>query len=75
VHAAAATVAERLPAGVGSIEALDERTCVVDLGSDNVELLAVWLGALDADFTVGDAPELVAHLRVLADRYARAASG
>ncbi len=74
VHAPAATVAEKLPAGVGPIEAVDDRTCVVELGSDHVELLAVWLGALNADFTVEDAPELVAHLRVLADRYARAAS-
>ena len=40
-------------------------------GADSVETLAVHLGLLDTDFTVTDPPELVAHLRVLADRYAR----
>jgi hypothetical protein len=30
---------------------------------------------LDADFTVLDSPELVAHLQQLSERYARAASG
>jgi hypothetical protein len=36
-------------------------------------MLALYLGLLDADFTVADAPELVAALRKLADRYQRAA--
>ncbi|HKT03226.1 MAG TPA: DNA-binding transcriptional regulator, partial [Rugosimonospora sp.] len=57
----------------GPVEALDEHTCAVSLGSDSVELLAVWLGALGCDFTVTDAPELAAALRLLADRYRRAA--
>jgi hypothetical protein len=43
------------------------------LGSDNLESLAVWLGVLGADFRVEDAPELAAYLRVIADRYRRAA--
>jgi predicted DNA-binding transcriptional regulator YafY len=72
VHAPAQVIAERLPAVMGPVEAIDEHTCAVDTGSDNVELLAVWLGALGADFTVTGAPELVEHLRRLADRYQRA---
>jgi hypothetical protein len=54
------------------VQAVDAETCVVDTGSDSVEMLAVWLGMLGADFTVTDAPELVAQLRLLADRYQRA---
>jgi predicted DNA-binding transcriptional regulator YafY len=73
VHAPAEVVAQRLPTAVGPVEAIDEHNCVIDTGSDNVELLAVWLGALGADFTVTDAPELAAHLRELAGRYQRAA--
>jgi hypothetical protein len=73
VHAPAAVIAERLPAVVGPVQALDAHTCAVDLGADNVEMLAVWLGMLGADFDVTDSPDLADHLRVLADRYHRAA--
>lgn len=73
VHAPAEVIAERLPAAVGPVEAIDEGTCTVDTGADSVEMLAVWLGMLGADFEVTNSPELAAHLRVLADRYHRAA--
>jgi hypothetical protein len=72
VHAPAEALTERLPAAVGPVEAIDENTCVLDTGSDNVEMLAVWLGMLGADFTVTDAPELAQQLRLLADRFRRA---
>jgi hypothetical protein len=32
-------------------------------------MMALYLGLLDADFTVSEPPELVDHLRRLADRY------
>jgi predicted DNA-binding transcriptional regulator YafY len=73
VHASAEAVAERLPVSVGPVEAIDEASCVVSTGSDNVESLAVWIGLLGFDFEVRDSPELVEHLRILADRYRRAA--
>jgi hypothetical protein len=41
-------------------------------GADSVETVAVYLGLLDADFTVREPPELVARLRMLAGRYRRA---
>jgi predicted DNA-binding transcriptional regulator YafY len=74
VHAPAAVVTERLPPSVGSIEARDAQSCVLRTGSDNPEMLAVWLGALGYDFEVTGAPEITAHLEVLAARYARAAT-
>lgn len=73
VHAPAAVIAERLPAAVGPVEVIDGETCVVNCGADSLEMLAAWLGMLGADFTVQDSPELVTHLRLLADRYRRAA--
>lgn len=72
VHAPAAVVAERVPAVAGSIEALDDGSCVLETGSDNPETLALWLGMLGVDFTVVDSPEIVSHLRTLSERYARA---
>jgi predicted DNA-binding transcriptional regulator YafY len=71
VHASAEEVAARLPPAV-AVESVDERTCLVDVGSDSSSMLAVWLGMLDADFEVDDCPELADHLRKLAGRYSRA---
>jgi predicted DNA-binding transcriptional regulator YafY len=73
VHAAAETLAGRLPPAV-TVEPVDERTCFVSVGSDTPQMLALYLGMLDADFEVGDAPELASQLRALADRYRRATS-
>jgi predicted DNA-binding transcriptional regulator YafY len=75
VHAPAPVIAERLPAAVGPVEAIDDGTCAVNGGADSLEMLAAWLGMLGADFTVQDGPELIAQLRLLAARYDRAAAG
>jgi predicted DNA-binding transcriptional regulator YafY len=75
VHAAATAIAGRIGPWVGTLEAVDEGTCILDTGADTLELLAVYLGLLEADFSVIEPPELVAHLRGLADRYSRAATG
>ncbi len=74
VRAPAAEVAPRLPPGI-QLEALDEHTCAVEVGSDTPQMLAVYLGMLDADFQVdaGAWPELAEYLRTLSDRYRRAA--
>ncbi|MEU8134777.1 helix-turn-helix transcriptional regulator [Streptodolium elevatio] len=74
VKAPAAEIAARVPGFAGSVEPLDDDTCVFSTGADNPETLAIWLGMLGADFTVENAPELVDHLRSLAERYARAAA-
>jgi predicted DNA-binding transcriptional regulator YafY len=72
ILAAASTIAERIGPWVGTVEAIDEHSCILDTGADSLEILAVYLGMLDADFVVTDPPELVAHLGVLAGRYRRA---
>ncbi|MEU8077952.1 YafY family protein [Catellatospora citrea] len=73
VRAPADVIAQRLPATAGSVEVIDEQTCAVTTGADTADAMAMWIGLLDADFTVQDAPELSAALRRLADRYRRAA--
>ncbi|WP_433411393.1 helix-turn-helix transcriptional regulator [Microtetraspora malaysiensis] len=74
VHAPAEVVADRISAAVGTVEAVDAGTCVLHTGADTVETLAVHLGLLNVDFVVTEPPELVAHLRTLAARYAAATS-
>ncbi len=73
VHAPAAVIASRLPAAI-TVEPVDERTCVIDVGSDNAHMLALNLGLLDADFRIdaAAAPELAVSLRALSARYAAA---
>ena len=71
VHAPAAHVRDRLPIPV-EVEPLAGDQCVFEPGSDHPEMLALYLGLLDADFTVLGSPELVAALGQLAGRFQRA---
>jgi predicted DNA-binding transcriptional regulator YafY len=72
VQAPAEHVRSRLPIPV-DVEELGEQRCAFSPGSDNPEMLALYLGMLGADFTVTGAPELAAVLDRLAGRYRRAA--
>jgi predicted DNA-binding transcriptional regulator YafY len=71
VHAPAGYVRGRLPIPV-EVEPLAEDRCAFEPGADDPEMLALYLGMLDADFTIVDSPELVAALRMLTGRYQRA---
>jgi predicted DNA-binding transcriptional regulator YafY len=71
VHAPAAHVRGRLPIPV-EVEALGENECAFEPGSDHPEMLALYLGMLDADFAIVDSPELVDALRKLTRRYQNA---
>ena len=73
VHAPAAHVRARLPIPV-DVESLSENECSFEPGSDHPEMLALYLGMLDADFTVADSPDLVAALHKLVERYQRTIS-
>jgi predicted DNA-binding transcriptional regulator YafY len=75
VHAPAARVIARLPAGAGAVEAVDDRRCTYEAGSGTPEDLAGWLALLDEDFEVDGPPELRVALVALADRLRRAAGG
>ena len=71
VQAPAAYVRDRLPIPV-EVESLGDDRCAFEPGSDYPEMLALYLGLLDADFTIVDSPELVDALRKLTRRYQRA---
>jgi predicted DNA-binding transcriptional regulator YafY len=72
VHAPAERVGDRINAAVGTVEPIDERTCLLHTGADTLETLAVYAGLLGVDFTVADPPELRAVVDELAERYRRA---
>jgi predicted DNA-binding transcriptional regulator YafY len=70
VHAPAARITSRT---MGIVEPIDEQACLLSLGGESLHMLALIVGMLDVDFDVVEPPELVDHLRRLADRYQRAA--
>nr|WP_272949179.1 WYL domain-containing protein [Kribbella pittospori] len=72
VAASSLYVRNRMPIPIEP-EVVDDNTCIVEMGSDDPHQLALWLGLLDADFEVLDAPELAEAVRAVGDRYHRAA--
>lgn len=72
VLAPAETVIARINPTVGVVEPIDADSCVLITGSDTLETLAIYLSMLMMDFRVDSPPELVAHIRTLARRYADA---
>jgi hypothetical protein len=71
LHAPASSLAGRVPPAV-ELEEVDERTCIATAGADDPTVLALYLGLLDVDFDILDAPELAEALAKLAARYTRA---
>ncbi len=55
------------------VEPIDENTCAVHAGAGSIEMLALYLAMLDADFTVTEPPALLDRVRMLAERFAGAA--
>ena len=72
VHASADHVRRRIPMRLTITQHAPER-CEIVVGSDDPRMLALYLGMLDAEFDVIDAPELVTALHDLAARFERAA--
>ena len=71
LHASVADIVARAPAAV-SVTAETDRTCLVDVGSDDAASLARYLAMWAVDFDVIDSPALADEVRLLARRYARA---
>jgi predicted DNA-binding transcriptional regulator YafY len=65
-------VASRVPPAVGTLEAIDERSCLLRTGADWLGGLAVYVADIGVDFEVIDPPEFAEQVRVLAARFARA---
>ena len=72
VRAPAAELAQRFGPWAGTITAVDDESCILETGADNLEMLAGYLGLLGADFSVNEPPELVAAVQALATRYSAA---
>jgi len=72
LHAGADEVARRVPAYWGTVEPIDAQTCEYRTGDDDLGWLALRVAMLGFDFEVHEPPELVEHLRAVAERLGRA---
>jgi predicted DNA-binding transcriptional regulator YafY len=73
LSAPAETIAERVPPTAGMIEAIDRKSCLLHTGANSLDMVAMGLTMIGIDFEVQEPPELVVHVRLLAERLARAA--
>ena len=73
LHAPLAEVAKRVPPSYGAVEAIDDETCLLRTGADWLGGLAVYIAMIGVDFEVIEPPELIDQVRVLAERFLRAA--
>jgi predicted DNA-binding transcriptional regulator YafY len=74
LHAPLAAARARLGDAAIDLEQIDEHHCRFHSRPDTAEWLAARLGALGYDFELHEPPELIEHLRSLADRLFRATS-
>jgi predicted DNA-binding transcriptional regulator YafY len=72
LRAAADEISSRVPAYWGTIEPIDAHTCEYRTGDDDLGWLALRVAMLGVDFEAHEPPELVEHLRALAERLERA---
>lgn len=75
LHASLEMAAERVPPAAGTLEAIDDRTCVLQMGAGSLDMLGMYLAMIGFDFEVREPPELVDRIRWLAERFNRAAAG
>lgn len=73
IDAPAASVLERINPAVGVVEEVSATECVLVTGADSIATIAVFIGMLGMDFAVESPAELRDELRVLGERYGRAA--
>ncbi|SFW84123.1 helix-turn-helix transcriptional regulator [Amycolatopsis australiensis] len=74
LHAPVGHVRARLPPAV-EVTPDGPGRCVAEVGSDHAPMLALYLGLLEVDFEVLDAPDLAEALAAIGARFLRAATG
>jgi predicted DNA-binding transcriptional regulator YafY len=73
LHVPIEVAADRIAPTVGTLEAIDERSCSLHAGSNSLDELALYVGPFGFPFDVHEPSELVAHVRELAARLAASA--
>ena len=73
LHAPVEAVAERLPPGAGTLEAMDNGACILHTGAFSLDSLSVYLALQSASISrYSHLQELIDRVRSLAERFSRA---
>jgi predicted DNA-binding transcriptional regulator YafY len=72
LHGPLAQLRRRVPPSYGTLEPIDDETCLLRTGSDWLGGLAVYVATIGVDFEVLEPPELLDEVRRLAARFGRA---
>jgi predicted DNA-binding transcriptional regulator YafY len=73
LHAPLGSLADRVQPTVGHLQADGEHACILHTGAQDLDVLAVYVALIGAEFEVLGPPELAEHIGVLAARLSRAA--
>ena len=73
LHASVERASERIPPAAGKLVAVDEGSCLLETGASSLDTLSVYLALIGFEFEVRKPPELIEHIRSLAERFDRAA--
>jgi hypothetical protein len=68
MKASAQQVAEWMPRWLGVLDPVDDTSCILRIGLDDLELLPSYAGHLRVDFELIDPPEAAAYLRRSGER-------
>jgi predicted DNA-binding transcriptional regulator YafY len=75
VHAAADEVSARFPPTIAAVEPIGPDRCTLQVGSNSLDELTLYIGLGGFDFDVHGPPELIGHIEALAARLGRAVPG
>ena len=73
LHAPRSEIIEKVPPLAGFVSERSARRCVLESGAHSLDAVAIHVAALGVDFQVIEPPELVQHIRALAERLTQAA--
>jgi predicted DNA-binding transcriptional regulator YafY len=72
LYAPLTEVAARVPRSVGTLEPIDEHSCLLRTSADWLGGLAIYVAEIGVDFQAIEPPELVERVETLAERFTRA---
>jgi WYL domain len=72
LRAPVAAVAPRVPHAYGTLEPIDEHSCLLLTGAEWLDGLAIYIANIGVEFEIVEPPELVGRVRELAERFERA---
>ncbi|GAA4416652.1 WYL domain-containing protein [Actinokineospora soli] len=72
IHAPAAVAAQRIAPTTGTLEPINDQTCLLHAGSNSLDELALYVALFGFPFHIHEPPELITHIHTLTARLSAA---